>query len=160
VCACVALGVAACLPLRKADDSSKLDRALREWILHPTAAARVMIQPRAGATLAVAQHLNRLAPGAIVSQANDLIVATLDARALRAVAADAIVRRVSADATVRSLGTVELAQNILLQTEGLIPRPYDGGEVGVAVIDSGILPNANEKVVATYDFTNGTSRKV
>jgi serine protease AprX len=49
---------------------------------------------------------------------------------------------------------------VLLNTEALLPRTYTGEKIGVAVIDSGILPNANEKVVVTYDFTKGGAVKV
>ena len=127
------LAAASCAPRRAPEPSSKLDRALNEWIAHPTATVRVLIRTRGG----------------------KLVAATVDASALRAMNGDPDVERVSSDALVRSLGTSYLTQDVLLNTEALLPRQYSGANIGVAIVDSGILPNANEKVAATYEFTGG-----
>src|SRR5581483_8719017 len=147
-------------PARQAD-VTKIDRALREWIQHPSTLARVLIQPHRDAADRVRRHLAGFAADAtIVSTTPNFIVAQVNARGLRAVAADPDVKSISADARVRTLGTSSLSKDVLLNTEALLPRTYSGSGIGVAVVDSGILPNANEKVVATYDFTNGSAAKV
>ena len=94
------LAAASCAPLRAPEPSSKLDRALNEWVAHPTATVRVLIRTRGG----------------------NLVAATVDAPALRAMNSDSNVERVSSDARVRSLGTSYLTQDALLNTEALLPR--------------------------------------
>src|SRR5439155_7855736 len=69
------------------------------------------------------------------------------------------VTHVSSDALVRSLGS-QLSQDVLLNTEALRPRAFIGSNIGVAVVDSGILPSADMKVQVTYDFTTGGAAKV
>jgi serine protease AprX len=149
------------VPWRAPDPLSKLDDALRNWIQHPTASTRVLIRTTAGATARVHAHLQQLPVRSVAdSTSRDLIVADVNGDALRSILADAYVTRVSADAVIRKLGTSYLAQDVLLNTQALLPRTYIGATIGVAVIDSGILPNANIKVAATYDFTTGGSAKV
>src|SRR5579884_3880007 len=113
-------------PARQAD-VTKLDRALREWVQHPSPRTRVLIQPRPAAIDRVRHRLAGYLPDAtIVSTTPTLIVAQVDARGLRAVAADPDVNRVSADARVRTLATSSLSEDVLLNTEALLPRTYTG----------------------------------
>jgi len=157
--------IAACAPSRQGDDA-KLDRALREWMRHPVATARVLIRPESGAADRVRARLDRLASHARVISADDrLFVARVDAEALGSIVADTSVQRVSSDAVVKSLGNA-LGQNTLLATEGLISKsgtdwklstPYLGHNVGVAVIDSGVN-NGEIDSITFFDGTKGLKK--
>lgn len=151
----------ACAPPHSERGFAKFDRALQDWARHPSAAVRVLIRPDANASDRVRARLDRLAPHAtVLSVSQTMIVATVDARALRALDDDRNVLRVSTDSHVHTLGKSYLSQDVLLNTEALLPRAYTGAGIIVAVVDSGILPNANVKVLSTYDFTGGRSAKV
>src|SRR5262245_9458605 len=149
------------LPWPHREATLKFDRALREWMAHPTPRVRVLISTQSAAAAArVRSRVDTLAPGSVVSASPRLIVATLDQDRLRSIADNPDVARLSLDAVVRTLGTSYLSQNILLNTSALLPRQSTGANVGVAVIDSGYLPNANVKLVATYDFIKSNGKKV
>jgi len=159
--AAVALSLMAgaiCLPWRHVEPTSKFDRALQAWIAHPTSQVRVLISTPSEAA---AQRVRRRVGAApLVSESPRLLVATLDANGLRTIAAAPDVTRVSLDAVVKTLGASYLTDDVLLDTEALLPRQYTGAKVGVALIDSGYLPNANVKLAATYDFINSNGNKV
>jgi len=158
----VATAAALCFAAPPKDYSNKLDRALREWSAHPTSpAVRTLITLQPGAHDRAAQRLATLTGRSLrATSSRDLLVAELTPSQLRAVERDGAVARLSSDAIVRTLGTSYLTNDILLNTEALLPREYTGGGVSVAIIDSGILPNANEKVAATYDFLTSNGKKV
>src|SRR5262249_5237241 len=157
----VLLAAALTQPSARPDASPKLDRALRDWSQRPTASARILIRAERGSAADVRRYLAQLGSRLHdTAAASDLIVAEVTAPTLRALASDPRVIRLSSDAIVRSLSTSYLSQDTLLNTEALLPRGYTGDHIGVAVIDSGILPNANEKVTVTYDFTKGKAVKV
>ena len=158
----VLVTVALCLYSSAPDASSKLDRAVLEWAREPTnAAMRLLIQTRPGRAARVQAALTRLGAGAVTPLTTpDLLVAELSPHALRAVTGDHNVTRISSDALVRTLGSSDLMNDVLLNTQALLPRTYTGEKIGIAVIDSGILPNANAKVVATYDFITANGKKV
>src|ERR1700760_3632463 len=83
--------------------SPKLDRALREWIQHPTASARVLLQVQPGTADRVRRHLAQSGlTSAPLSTAPNIIVAQLDANSLRSLANDPQITRVSIDAMVRT----------------------------------------------------------
>jgi subtilisin family serine protease len=160
VIALTALSCAGCshlTPLHRAT----LDRALTEWAAHPTTSTvRVLIQTRVDAASSMRERLMRYGATSVASASHPgLFTSDVTPGALDAVTTDRDVLHLSSDAMVRSLGSV-LDQDVLLGTEGLLPRTYSGANVGVAVIDSGILPNANEKVVVTYDFITTAGNKV
>jgi serine protease AprX len=139
-----------------------LDRALTEWAAHPRAGAvRVLVQARADAAENVRERLVRHGATSVTNAAHTaLFTCDVTVAALNAIVTDRDVLHISSDSMVRSLETSYLDQDVLLGTEALLPRTYTGANVGVAVIDSGILPNANEKVVATYDFITSNGTKV
>src|SRR5262249_6651001 len=86
-------------------DPLKFDRAIREWITHPTGSARVLIRPEPGTADVVRGRLERMGRhAAVVSTSPALLVARVDKYALGSLAADPNVRRVSADAIVKSFG--------------------------------------------------------
>src|SRR5690242_17401217 len=88
---CVAaslLALALAHPPHATDPSAKLDRALREWIARPTASARVLIRARAAGADRVHRRVARLATGGTRLTSPTLTAAELDARAVRALAAD------------------------------------------------------------------------
>jgi serine protease AprX len=145
----VAIAAAALMMSRSTNPSSKLDRALQEWLKHPKSSTRVMVRAREGATATVANRF----PGLRPLSGGNFFVADVTAAMLRSLAADRDIMRASSDALVHTLGTSYLSQDVLLNTEGLLPRIGSGAGITVAVVDSGILPNANEKVFVTYDFT-------
>src|SRR5690349_10755920 len=149
VFALMASSIVACGPAPQSHRAT-LDRALVEWAEHPTTSkVRVLIQTRTDAAASIRTRLTRYGATSVTSASHSgLFTSDLTPGALEAVARDRDVLHLSSDATVRSLGSV-LDQDVLLGTEGLLPRTYSGANVGVAVIDSGILPNANEKVVLT-----------
>ena len=153
---------AALVCLGTADSDAKLDRALRDWAHHPSAGSvRTLIRTSPGASAKVQARLAQLKDATVVgSVGTDLIVAELSSKALTTAASDRNVARLSSDAIVKSLGSSALTNDVLLNTEALLPRSYTGAGVGVAVIDSGILPNANMKVAATYDFVVKNGSKV
>ena len=144
------------------DVSAKFDRALRDWAHRPsTRTVRALIHVRPGAAPVVRVRLARRPGAEIVGSASaDLLVAELSSKALLDTARDSDVTRISSDALVHSLGTSSLTNDVLLNTEALLPRTYTGAGVGIAVIDSGILPNANLKVTATYDFVTKNGAKI
>src|SRR2546428_13599948 len=92
-----------------------LDRALRDWLGHPTSAtARVLIQVRPDAGARTHDQLKQLAEGTVApSTTPNVFVAALSPRALRNVAGEPYVTHVSSDALVRSL-TTQLSQDVLL----------------------------------------------
>src|SRR5262245_61277031 len=95
------LATALLQPSSLPDGSSKFDRALRDWLHHPTASARVLIRAEHGSGDSVRQHLARV--GSIVHDSParaDLIVAEVSAPALRSMARDPRVVRLSTDAVV------------------------------------------------------------
>ncbi|PYR04589.1 MAG: hypothetical protein DMF99_31525 [Acidobacteria bacterium] len=144
--------------------SSKVDRALRDWIQHPTTTsirALIKVVPAAGPRVSRRLHRSESTTDFFPSTTPDLVVAELSATALRAAARDPEVINISTDARVKSLSTSYLSQDVLLATEALLPRTYAGENIGVAVIDSGVLPSGDAKyVVVTYDFTAGGATKV
>jgi serine protease AprX len=154
--------VALLLTMGPPNVSTKFDRALREWMNgHPSGTARALIQLRPGASAGVRADLDRIAGARILGTAGpNFLVAELSSTALRAVAGNPSITRISSDALVASFSTSYLANDVLLNTEALLPRRYTGDHIGVAVIDSGILPNANLKVTATYDFVAKNGAKV
>jgi len=120
-----------------------------------------LVQVRPDVADVMSKRLARDGATSIIAASHQgLFTCELTVRALRAVATDPDVLHLSADAVVNSLETTYLNQDILLGTEALLPRMFSGANVGVAVIDSGILPNANEKVVVTYDFLTSNGTKV
>jgi len=152
------------VPSNRPGASSKLDRALRDWLQRPTAAsvrALIKVAPAAGPRVSQRLHRSESTTSVAPSTTPDLFVAELSASALRAAARDPEVINISTDARVKSLDTSYLSQNVLLGTEALLPRRYTGDHIVVAVIDSGVLPSADVKnVVVTYDFTTGGALKV
>src|SRR5262245_61682058 len=160
--AALAIAVAFVLPSRGVEPAAKLDRALAGWLQQPTVSTRALISVRPDASDRIRHRIDKLTSNTAASAVagRNLIAAELTPAALRTIASDADVLRLSSDALVRTLGAAELAQDVLLNTEALVPRKYNGAEIGVVIIDSGILPNANEKVTATYEFTNGSGKRV
>ena len=146
---------------RSSHTTSKLDRALREWIEYPTATARVLIRTRPDASDRVIHRLAaRGARWTASMPMPDLIAADVSVDALRSAVRDKDVVRVSSDAVVKSLGSA-LGQNLLLGTEGLLTphgtlaTQYTGHNVGVAVIDSGVTAGDGDLGPITfYDVTN------
>ena len=148
---------------------SKLDRALREWIQHPTTVAvRTLIQTREGSGPAVASRLERLVPKSLgLTIETDLLVADLSPTALRAAANDADVVHVSlVNAIVRSSDTEYLSRNALLGTEGLLSLrsdgksgravPYHGKGYGRCADRFGLTPNGDLNDITFFDFTAPT----
>src|SRR5262249_470945 len=152
---CIAAAFAA--PSPRSFAASKLDRALNVWLQRPAGTARVLIRTRPGETSRVQNRVAALAPESLRSSTTpDLIVPQPNPAALRAVTREPDVLRVSSDALVKTLGTENLSQDVLLNTEGLLPRgDAKGDHVTVAVIDSGILSNPNAKAESTFDFLQG-----
>jgi serine protease AprX len=158
------LALASHSPVRR--NLGKLDRALREWVTHATDSARVLIRTEPGADDIVRGRLEHFGRHAtVLSTSPALVVARVDEYALRALAADPHVQRVSADALVKSLGSA-LGQNALLATEGLIVKSgadwklsttYTGHNVGVAVIDSGVN-NGEIDAITFFDATNAMKK--
>jgi serine protease AprX len=162
--ALLALVTAACVRVQDSQSPhhATLDRALNEWAAHPgQRPIHVLVQVRAHTAERVRERLAHYGATSVSPTAHEgLFTCNLTADALRATIADPDVLHVSTDAMVRSLETSYLDRDVLLGTEALLPRTYTGANVGVAVIDSGILPNANEKVVVTYDFISSNGTKV
>src|SRR6187431_2848312 len=129
----------------------KLDRALTEWLSHPSASTPVLVRTHQSSAQRIASRFPMLRA---VSGHGDLFAGDVDASALRALTADRDVVRASSDALVHTFASF-LTEDVLLNTEGLLPRTYVASDITVAVVDSGIQPNANEKVTATYDFVKG-----
>jgi serine protease AprX len=79
---------------------------------------------------------------------------------LRALAAHTDVAGISVDAPIHahadSVGT--LADNMLLPTLGLVASATAGKDVGVAVLDSGIVNHEQLPVAAFYDFLKGGAK--
>jgi serine protease AprX len=160
----IVIVAAICAPLRGPAFTSKLDRALRDWIEHPTASARVLIRTRPGAVERVQHRLIESGARSVAPlNTTNLLAADVSNDTLRRVARDADVLRVSSDAMVKSLGSA-LGQNTLLGTEGLIKftgsdwkraTSYTGHNIGVAVIDSGVTAgNGDLSAITFYDVTN------
>jgi serine protease AprX len=148
---------------------AKLDRALQGAVRGSSdAELRVLLQiapetrkDMAGRIASAGGSSSALSPG--------LLSARMSVRAFKRLAADAGVLRASIDAPVRAAATSLLSKDVLLDTEGLLTTsggttsrkyPYTGRNVGIAVIDSGIRPNANLNLIATYDFLTSNGKKV
>ena len=117
----VVLAIASLVSVPPIDPASKLDRALREWMRRPTTTMRVLVRTRPGAAGRVQHDLERLASGSVLGSISpDIVVARVDAGALRAVAARRDVERVSSDALVRTLGSV-LSEDVLVNTGSFSP---------------------------------------
>src|SRR5918911_1706582 len=159
--------LAACAPLsNRPNGASKLDRALRDWLEHPTAGpVRTLIRTQPGAETEVCDWLRRLGVGLVSPTTTpDLILAELSRDALDAAVRNRRIARVSFDAMVKSLSA--LGQNTLLGTEGLIVQSgtnwnratsYTGHNVGVAVIDSGVN-NGEIDSITFFDALNGMKK--
>ena len=151
--------------------TAKLDRELQKAVVTDAARnspLRVLLQAKAGTGLRVGDRISEDG-GSSTQLAPDLLSARLSVEALKRIAADADLIHASIDAPVRGAATTsKLAQDVLLGTEGLLTVgatttrtfPYTGRNIGIAIIDSGIRPNANLKVIATYDFLTSNGKKV
>jgi serine protease AprX len=147
-----------------APSKSKLDSALQT---PPAGLVRVIVSTKPGQRDAVAFRLMLRGrwPRDRYSVI-DALVADVGADDLAMLAADPRVTSVSIDATVKSATTgtwsnffsSAFSQATLLPTLGLPIEGLTGNGVGVAVIDSGLLPNGDFSGVTFYDFTNALIR--
>ncbi len=138
----------------------KLDQALIAASQHSAnQPVRVLIRTRGRAAAHVQGRINAVRGGhSWISTSPDLLVAELPLGELRTIASDPDVERVSSDAPVKSLAkSSDLDDDVLLGTEALLPRTYTGRNIGVAVIDSGMVPGKDlDNVTASYTFLSGS----
>jgi serine protease AprX len=141
----------------------KLDRLLEHVERSAAQNARipVIVTTRRGATERVKQTILRV-DGALRQDHAFIGAFSADVPAgqLRALASRDDVVGVSADAVVSAsadnIGT--LADNMLLPTLGLTASPSAGKDIGVAVVDSGIVNHEQLPVAAFFDFFKGGAK--
>jgi serine protease AprX len=146
-------------------EHKKLDRYLQQVdrLASPDDRIRVIVTARKGAGDHVKSALIG-SDGAIVHEHKSIEAVTADVPAgrLRSLAQREDVIAVSIDAPVHAgadaIGT--LADNQLLPTLGLNANTDVGKDVGVAVLDSGILNHEQLPLAAFYDFANKGGAKV
>jgi hypothetical protein len=125
---------------------SKLDRVLRKAAdAGDTSTKRVIVRARAGKSAAVADRVKKHGDRIEADHYRlEAFTATVSGKELRALDADPDVASVSidavitADSTESSSATSTDVQNLLTASLGLVDAKYDGEQVGVAVIDSGL----------------------
>ncbi len=124
---------------------------------------RTLIRVRPDARDQVVAHLELRGLKPERASTPDLIAVQMPASMLRPIAGDRDVVRMSSDAVVRGLAS-DLGKNTLLGTQGLLKlngtswslaTPYKGGNVGVAVIDSGVASGIGDlSAITFYDVIN------
>src|SRR5438045_2432382 len=135
---------------------TKLDASLSHGVTGPV---RVIIRTRPGTRAALRRRLRRhgdLIHGEHVSI--NALTATIHAEDFAVLDADDTIDDVSADAIVLSDADVDTAaslqtiQNTLRPTLGLPTGHLSGWGVGIAVIDSGLEPNADFSAFRFFNF--------
>ena len=144
-------------PFNQIHAAAKLDRALARLSPEDAATVRVIVTAKPGRRNEVAGHATRGSARFLAEHpAIDALTLELPASDIGELAEHPDVERVSLDAPVKSyadeVGT--LNTNMLLPTLGLPQTGLTGAGVGVAVIDSGIVSNAEIVVSGFYDFLN------
>jgi subtilisin family serine protease len=141
----------------------KLDRFLQNLADNgaPGERVRVIVTAQPGARQHVKAGL-AASDGAILNEHSiiEAVTAEVPVGRLRALGANDDVRAVSVDAEVRAGATDNVgtfADNTLLPTLGLQNSTEVGNDVGVAVIDSGIVNHEQLPVAAFYDFLKGAA---
>jgi serine protease AprX len=121
----------------------------------------VIVTTRTGAAERVKGAIHQA--GGVLQQDHsfiDAFSAEVPVGRLRALAARTDVLGISADAPVvasaDNVGT--LADNMLLPTLGLVASPDAGKDVGIAVLDSGIVNHEQIPVTAFYNFLKGGAK--
>ena len=142
---------------------TKLDRILGQVEQNAGQDARVpvIVTTRRGAAERVKGAIHQA--GGVPQQDHsfiDAFSAEMPVGQLRALAARTDVVGISADAPVLAsadnVGT--LADNMLLATLGLAASPNAGKDVGIAVLDSGIVNHEQIPVTAFYNFLKGGAK--
>jgi subtilisin family serine protease len=166
-----AVSALASLVPRAPQGISKLDTALSAAARLPDSQRlRVLVRTEHGQAENVGRCASVAGIGTSWPLTDSLLVMELASSDLLRLATDSDVTGVSLDAPVRTSGGGSLlSQNVLLDTEGLLAQsgngvtrtfPYTGRNIGIAIVDSGIRPNANLNLIATYDFLASNGKKV
>ena len=154
-----------CTPMRPSerdvDWRTKLDLPLARAASTRGDEVRALIRVTRGSGPRVIERLAARNIPITASSAADLFLARLPRPLLATVANDPGVVQMSLDAPVRAMGgtLTSLSQNVLLGTQALLPRTYTGKNIGVAVVDSGLVVSADLDDAASYDFTTGKTVK-
>src|SRR5262245_22151551 len=125
---------------------SKLDRVLRKASeAGDTSTQRVIVRVRSGQAAAVVERLKKRGDRIEADHPRlEAFTAAVSGSELRTLDADPDVRSVSVDAVITANSAEPLpvtgsdVQNLLVASLGLADSNYDGDQVGVAVIDSGL----------------------
>ena len=142
---------------------AKIDRLLGQVEQHAGQNDRVpiIVTTRTGAAERVKGAIHQA--GGVLQQDHsfiDAFSAEMPVGRLRALAARTDVLGVSADAPVVASADIvgTLTDNMLLPTLGLVASPNAGKDVGIAVLDSGIVSHEQIPVAAFYNFLKGGAR--